>query len=320
MELSLAEALEKGEEVDKVSIPFVRYQFEFRVRTTIMLPDYAGSAIRGAFGRSLRHLACMTHQSDCKSCPLYRSCPYSKIFETPPPENHSLQKFSQIPSGYVIEPPCWGRKVYEPGESLFFSLVLFGSALNSLAVVIYAFQKAFDFDVGHGKADLVSVKALNLASDAVIYGSGIHSVVDHPAYTVVNVPKGGEQTIQLETPLRLQKNGIAIAPEDITARAFFSTLLRRVALLMEFHNSTPLAVDFLERVINAEEIPVKKDLHWQDWVRYSSRQKQMMHLGGVTGTMSFSGLDSIWRILLAVGEYSHLGKNASFGLGKYHVC
>lgn len=319
MVLSLVEALESGSEVEAVSLPFVRYRFEFCVRTSIMLPEYAGSTIRGSFGRSLRRIACMTHQSDCKSCPLYQSCPYTRIFETPPPANHSLQKFSQIPSGYVIEPPCWGRKLYEPGESLSFTVVLFGSTIQSLSLVIYALQKAFDYNVGHGKAELISVSALNFTEPMQIYGAGISSVASHPSDTIVSVPQEDSLTIELETPLRLQQNSIPIEPEDITARAFFSTLLRRVALLLEFHSSTPLRVDFFDLTKQTEKIQVNKDLIWKDWIRYSSRQKQKMHLGGVTGKLSFTGLSSLWRTLLVAGEYTHVGKNASFGLGKYHV-
>lgn len=319
MVLSLVEALEGGSEVEAVSLPFVRYRFEFCVRASIMLPEYAGSTIRGSFGRSLRRIACMTHQSDCKRCPLYQSCPYTRIFETPPPVSHTLQKFSQIPSGYVIEPPYWGRKLYEPGESLSFTVVLFGSAIQSLSLVIYALQKAFDYDVGHGKAELLSVSALNFTEPMQIYGGGISSVIAHPNETVASVSQEESLTVQLETPLRLQQNSIPIEAEDITARAFFSTLLRRVALLLEFHNFTPLKVDFAELINQAEQIQLDKDLAWKDWVRYSSRQKQTMHLGGVAGTMTFAGLTPFWRTLLVAGEYTHVGKNASFGLGKYHV-
>ena len=144
-------------------------------------------------------------------------------------------------------------------------------------------------------------------------------MVNHPNETIVSVPQGNFLTIELETPLRLQQNSIPIEPEDITARAFFSTLLRRVALLLEFHNFTPLKVDFTELTNQTEGIQLNKDLAWKDWIRYSSRQKQKMHLGGVSGSMTFRGLSPIWRTLLAAGEYTHVGKNASFGLGKYHV-
>ena len=137
--------------------PIARYRFEFVVETPLRLPFYAGSTLRGAFGRALRKIACMTKRKDCKSCPLYRECAYTNIFETPAPQTHELQKFSQVPNAYVIEPPAWGARIYEPGELLNFKMVLFGDALARLALVIYAMQTAFARDVGHGTARLNGV-------------------------------------------------------------------------------------------------------------------------------------------------------------------
>ena len=48
------------------SLPIVRYQFTFTVTEAIQLPEYAGSTLRGAFGRALRKIACMTKQAECK--------------------------------------------------------------------------------------------------------------------------------------------------------------------------------------------------------------------------------------------------------------
>ena len=61
--------------------PVARYRFVFEVTSDMALPDYAGSAIRGAFGHALRRIACMTHLPSCPDCPLFQSCPYSTIFE-----------------------------------------------------------------------------------------------------------------------------------------------------------------------------------------------------------------------------------------------
>ena len=55
------------------SLPIVRYQFTLTVTEPIKLPEYAGSTLRGAFGRALRKIACMTKQAECKGCPLYRT-------------------------------------------------------------------------------------------------------------------------------------------------------------------------------------------------------------------------------------------------------
>ena len=52
------------------TLPAARYRFDFEVTVPLRLPEYAGSMIRGVFGRALRRLACMTREKDCKACPL----------------------------------------------------------------------------------------------------------------------------------------------------------------------------------------------------------------------------------------------------------
>ncbi len=44
-----------------------------------------------------------------------------------------------------------------------------------------------------------------------------------------------------------------------------------------------------------------------------------MSLGGVTGTISYEGDLAEFRTLLKLGEYVHVGKGTSFGLGKYEI-
>ena len=143
------------------SLPIARYQFTFTVTEPIQLPEYAGSTLRGAFGWALRKIACMTKQAECKGCPLYRTCPYTNIFETPAPTEHELQKFSQVPNGYMIEPPDWGERVYISGEKLQFSLVLFGRLIDQLPLIAFAFKRAFEYNVGRGKAHLLDISAFN---------------------------------------------------------------------------------------------------------------------------------------------------------------
>ncbi len=64
---------------------------------------------------------------------------------------------------------------------------------------------------------------------------------------------------------------------------------------------------------------IKSDIQWFDWKRYSTRQEEWMSLGGVTGTVSYEGDISDFMLLLKLGEYVHVGKGTSFGLGKYEI-
>lgn len=301
-----------------LSLPLVRYQFHFQVTEPIFLPEYAGSTLRGSFGRALRKIACMTKQADCKGCPLYRSCPYTNIFETPAPKEHQLQKFSQVPNGYIIEPPQWGERLYTKGEKLTFSLVLFGKLIEQLPLIAFAFKRAFEYDVGRGKADLLDIAKFSENLTAC------HSILDHgniiEHQKTLDIPKslGSDLQIEIDTPLRIQENGNPLREKQITKERFLISLAKRISLLAEFH-AQPLHLDFEALIAQIPQIEDEKRLKWQDWTRYSSRQKQKMKLGGVVGTWRFRNLSEELATLLYIGQWLHCGKNATFGLGKYRI-
>ncbi|MBF0142739.1 MAG: CRISPR system precrRNA processing endoribonuclease RAMP protein Cas6 [Magnetococcales bacterium] len=67
------------------------------------------------------------------------------------------------------------------------------------------------------------------------------------------------------------------------------------------------------------EIRGRGNLAWRDWTRRSGRQRQLMALGGVVGRWTLSGpLEAFWPFLY-LGEWLHVGKNATFGLGGYRL-
>lgn len=125
-------------------LPIARYRFTARVQQPLALPEYAGSLLRGQFGAALRQVACMTRQPTCAACPLIQTCPYTRIFEAPAPPKgqHALQDFSQIPNPYLIEPPTPGARVLGAGDEFQFHIILIGHAIEQLALIIFALQRA----------------------------------------------------------------------------------------------------------------------------------------------------------------------------------
>jgi hypothetical protein len=226
------------------SFPVARYRFEFQARQPIRLPDYSGSMLRGAFGHALRQLACMTRQKDCAGCPLIGSCPYPAIFAPPPPVTHRLQKFSQIPAPYVIEPPAWGSRVLAAGETLTFHQVLIGRALQELPLIILAWRRALARGVGagDGTADLVRVVHCGEAGDEEIHRPEVGTITAHaPLISLAGQTDNSmtsAATLRFDTPLRLQQNGRALPPEKLQARTLLMALARRASLLAEFHAGT----------------------------------------------------------------------------------
>ena len=91
------------------TLPLARYRLTFRAADDLRLPAYTGSAWRGAFGRALKRLVCVTREPTCPPCLLYRSCIYPSVFETPPdPGVGKLTRYTATPPGCAIStlPRC----------------------------------------------------------------------------------------------------------------------------------------------------------------------------------------------------------------------
>lgn len=308
----------------KGTFPLARYRFEWRAGSPVRIPDFAGSILRGAFGHALRQLACVTRQKECAGCPLITTCPYPGIFAPQPPPTHGLQKFSQIPVPYVIEPPPWGARVMETGEVFSFHVVLVGRALRELPLVILAWRRAFARGVGagDGRADLLRVVLCGESAEREIHRPEFGTVDFHPQEIPFGSAAGDGAAVrsaklEFTTPLRLQRNGRALPPEKLDARTLLMALVRRSSLLAEFHAERELTDDFAALLAATAGIEDDKQLEWRDWTRFSSRQHQKMTLGGVVGSWTICGPIAPFVPYLRLGEWLHVGKEAAFGLGKY---
>ncbi len=306
-----------------------RYRFTAIAQQPLQLPEYAGSLLRGQFGAALRQVACMTRQPTCPGCPLLQSCPYTRIFEAPPPEKgqHALQDFSQIPNPYVMEPPAPGARVLAAGEPLVFHLVLVGHAIEQLALVVFALQRALAQGLTRQRipVDLLRVDLLDAQGTAQpVWSHQQPTLAEHhqelqiPAMPAVDASC---ITLHIHTPLRLQQQGRPLGVGQLTPRALVAALARRSALLMEFHAGQSGWGEAARRITHTSAtLTDTRELHWFDWTRYSSSQQQEMTLGGVLGRWTLHGsadaLAALWPWLW-LGQWLHVGKNATMGMGGY---
>ena len=120
------------------------------------------------------------------------------------------------------------------------------------------------------------------------------------------------------TPARLKFDG-RLSPE-LEFHILIRNLLRRISLLSYFHCGEELDLDFKGLIERSKSIKVKEEnLSWFDWERYSNRQETRMMMGGIIGSVTFEGDLEPFLPFLLLGEYIHVGKGTSFGLGKYEI-
>jgi hypothetical protein len=305
-------------------LPIARYRFQFTVTRSIRLPEWPGSLLRGAFGHALRRLSCMMRQPACTDCPLLGTCPYSAIF-APPPVEHKIQRFSQPPAPYLIEPEKWGACQLQVGETLQFDMVLMGRALRELPLITQAWKNAAQRGLGPdaGSAELREILYLQPLGQAVsIYHSENKRQVEVTPLPVTCPPVAhiNELTLHFISPLRLQENGHALPPARLGPGVLLMAAVRRVALISNLYGNGTPDWDFKSLSQQAATVECEKDLHWQDWTRRSSRQQKNMQLGGVMGHWKLRGDDlQAFFPALYLGTWLHLGKETVFGLGRYDL-
>ena len=300
-------------------LPIARLHLTVRAEGPLQLPPYAGSMLRGAYGHALLALSPLPH-TDGKPCALHASCPYCQLFAAPPLPAHSLQKFSHMPQPYVIEPPTGGAQQLQAGQSFGFGLVLIGKALGLLPTVLQAWQRALRTGLGpqHTPCTLVDIYDENGTQRLLNKREQLSNL----STTLPPAPALGTQaTLHFCTPLRLQVQGKPVRAGQLTARDLLIALARRHQLLCDVHlGAAAPQYDFKTLVEQVQAVALQaQDLHWFDWGRYSQRQKQEMQLGGLLGAVTLHGDLAPFAELLHFGQWLHVGKNASFGLGGYRL-
>lgn len=131
-------------------------------------------------------------------------------------------------------------------------------------------------------------------------------------------PPAARVTLRFLTYTRLKHEGVWAQRPDF--HVVFRRLLGRLSSLAVFHCGVRLDVDFVGLIEKAKAVALVEDrTRWEDWTRYSSRQDRPMTLGGLVGEATYEGsLEGLWPFLV-FGQWTHVGKNATFGLGRYEI-
>jgi len=299
-----------------------KFTFLLKAQELINLPVYKGSTFRGAFGHTFRKIVCVLKKDDCSQCLLKEKCIYSYVFETPVPKNsEKMKKYPQSPHPFVIEPPLEDKRLYQKGDPICFNLTLIGKSIDYLPYFIYTFIELGKRGIGKGNGRylLEEVRDLNgkviFSSEDNTLKNG-YSILQFDDITSQN--NSGKISLSFLTPTRIKFDERLTL--DLEFHVLIRNLLRRISLLSYFHCGEELNLNFREVIEMAKEVQtLSKNLRWHDWERYSNRQKTRMNMGGFMGEIAYEGDLDQFHLFLKLGEYIHLGKGSSFGLGKYEI-
>lgn len=275
--------------------------FTWRATRALRLPEYPGSAWRGAFGHALRKTACLTGAASCDGCPLRQQCAYIEILETPPSGDAGfLSQYREAPHPYVIAPAPGGRLA--AGQTHATRVTLIGRSVRHAGLVRSVMQAA--------------ARTLDHQGTLECQDYRIQPFGHIPAPP----PVPGAVCVHFETPLRLRVDNHYWKPADFRFAPFFSALLRRLVQLAAVHGGEVPAVDPRALVDAAGRVQLgTHELNWKPLERYSSRQQRKVPMGGIVGRVDITGeLEPLWPWLWA-GQWTHVGKGTVMGLGRYRI-
>lgn len=284
-----------------------RLRFQFCALEPINLPTFSGSTWRGALGQALRRVTCIYRDISCGNCTMQSICWYARLYEPIVTENFTqLHGFYHAPHPLIPEPwPVGG--VLQQKSIVNLDLILIGSTQEAVPFLVLAVQRMIAYGIGRkrGRLELIHWE-LDDATDDVA------DPWQPPAFS-------SQVTMYVNTPLRLQVNKQILDPHTLELRPLLTALLRRISLFVYFQHNKPMDIDVKQlATIAVKANIVTRQLEWFSWNRYSSTQQRYVAMDGVIGTLTLDlSQCQAWWPYLWVGQWLHVGKGASMGMGRY---
>ncbi|MDW7774387.1 MAG: CRISPR system precrRNA processing endoribonuclease RAMP protein Cas6 [Desulfobulbaceae bacterium] len=308
-----------------MSIKVNRFTFHCTFTTEARLPEYLGSALRGALGWSLKKTSCALRTRQCQSCILREQCAYAWIFETERYRDSNGRSVNARPHPFVLQPGEGTSGFRKAGDQFDFSLLLIDRAIDYLPHIIFTLQRMGEGGIGAGNRSGMGRFRLDRVSagNEEIYNAD-EEVLHKPEECEQLALETGAKTttreieVQLLTPLRV-KLGNELH-DELPFHVLVRSGLRRIAALEEAYGGGEPNLDYRGIISRAELVEtVKSSIKWREMLRFSNRQRQKVSLSGLTGAISYRGELDEFMPLLTYCENVHLGKQTVFGLGRISV-
>lgn len=255
-------------------------------------PYFIGSEIRGALGYALKSVVCINPSYNCKDCFASSSCLYYSFYE----EKNVYHKY---------------RLNFELGKDYYdYDFYLFDDATLKLPYIISAFSKMITQN-GLGKNKLTFKNFdLYINDNKAI----INDKIKLPSDTVKTVQINdfsSKITLKLITPLRIKQDNQFVRDDSIRLKSIINSIYQRqMKILNKDYEKFPYEI---------KGDIIQKKLKYQELTRRSNRQKSIMNLGGIIGSITINNLNQETFNILKLGETIGAGKQNVFGLGSIKI-
>ncbi len=302
----------------QLSIRYVKLHFTIRFYEDTVAPKYKASALRGGMGEMLLRANCIGNR-ECERCDFESECLvrrilYSKMEIQPA----FMTKGDSV--GYVLE--CENYQTdFQAGDEIKFNLILFGKTIVYFSQILNAFYALGQMGLGKEKSRFEIVSVTNTRGTPILHNKNVEmqhyqveTVEDYVNYRLQKQKKTGDPfIIKFQSPLTLKYRGEYL--KEFQIEALYEAIKRRIYMLDCFEG--------IEAEQKKERPPlpgiVRQEHHQVEVPRYSNHQQSKMILRGIEGQIEIEEPSEDLRKLLFAGELIHIGKNTSFGFGRYRI-
>ncbi len=292
-------------------------EYVLRTQNSFSLPPYKGATFRGTFGHHLKRTICVMNRQECDSCPLKHNCPYVYLFASRNGNNEEVLR------PFVLKPPLTRKQFFLANEKLFLQQVLIGKAIDYASYFVYTIIQMGKKGIGRdrGRYELENVFAVDASGNKKAIYDPDKGVLDSEfpriqldAFKAQLLP---QVTVQLLTPTQVKQNGRVAGRLDFPL--LLKAILRRYHRLRHTHGDGQRERFDIDWDAAASIEVVYEELQPHRFKRYSNRQRRPIPVQGLIGRVTYRGNLAPFYPWLKIGEYLHIGKGATFGMGWFRV-
>ena len=305
-----------------LQVRFVKLKFTVALLEDSILPRDKVSAIRGGMGEMLLRMNCVRDRQ-CGECDFETECVVQKIM---------YSRYERKPDfvttgesiGYVLECENY-QENFSAHDKLNFYLILFGKTIVHFSQIYQALSLLGEEGLGKYYAKFQIVDIRNMEGMSVLDGKTInmskyvvHMLYDYLMFRTMQIGTISVETdviMIFDTPLTLKYHAEFL--QEFQMDAILTAVRRRIFMLDCFEG---IESDILKQGDGEGSLKIRsQECRLTSISRYSTRKNEKMILRGLKGYALLEGLTEDLLMLLLIGELIHIGKNTSFGFGRYHL-
>ena len=251
--------------------------------------------LRGAWGATLKN---------------FETVVYRAVFEGYRSQNISEKGKFRLPL-YILRPAP-----PNPNFAPAIELILLGTACRHVTVALTAFRQAVENGLGKRRetCGIEEIRGI-YPIETLMEKTAISDLSISAHKFMQRTPRNHPLVLDFNSPLRLLRRKQLVKSPSFTD--IIVVALERLHALCCIN----ISKDFKNQIINATRSTSTSE--WigqrQDLIRWSGRQKTLLELRGVVGSLNLPNGAGPFRPLLAASEWMHIGKGTVFGLGKLDV-